>query len=118
VLFSNHGWILVLLLLAYFVGFNLLEATLPSWVSRVAPLSHRGLALGVYNTSQALGLFAGGALGGLALRHLGAQGVFECVLLLVVSWFLLAMGIKALPPRALPSASQQEPVDGSISQMQ
>lgn len=100
VLLADQGWAVVLLLLAYFVGFNLLEATLPSWVSRVAPLSHRGLALGVYNTSQALGLFAGGALGGLAFRHLGAQGVFEGVLLLVVLWFLLAMGIKALPPRA------------------
>lgn len=111
VLFADHGWAVVLLLLAYFVGFNLLEATLPSWVSRVAPLSHRGLALGVYNTSQALGLFAGGALGGLAFRHLGSQGVFEGVLLLVLLWFLLAMGIKSLPPRMAASA----PVEGSLN---
>lgn len=104
-LFANQGWAVVALLLAYFVGFNLLEATLPSWVSRVAPLSHRGLALGVYNTSQALGLFAGGALGGLAFRHLGAQGVFQGAFLLVVLWLLLAWGIKALParPRSSPS---------------
>ena len=101
VLFADQGWAVVVLLLAYFVGFNLLEATLPSWVSRVAPLSHRGLALGVYNTSQALGLFAGGALGGLAFRHLGAEGVFEGALLLVVLWLSLAWGIKALPPRAV-----------------
>jgi predicted MFS family arabinose efflux permease len=99
VLFAEQGWAVVVLLLAYFVGFNLLEATLPSWVSRVAPLSHRGLALGVYNTFQALGLFAGGALGGLAFRQFGAQGVFEGVLLLIVLWLLLAMGIKALPAR-------------------
>ena len=111
VLFANQGWAVVGLLLAYFVGFNLLEATLPSWVSRVAPLSHRGLALGVYNTSQALGLFAGGALGGLAHRHLGAQGVFEAVLLLIVLWFVVAFGIKALPPRS----SMAAPVPGSTS---
>lgn len=97
--FSGSGWGVVALLLMYFVGFNLLEATLPSWVSRVAPLSHRGLALGVYNTSQALGLFAGGALGGWALRNFGADGVFEGVLLLIALWFLAAAGIKALPPR-------------------
>ncbi len=115
VLFSSQGWALVALLLAYFVGFNLLEATLPSWVSRVAPLSHRGLALGVYNTSQALGLFAGGALGGLAFRHLGAQGVFEGALLLVVVWLLLAMGIKALPPRASAVVPVRTPADGSAS---
>jgi predicted MFS family arabinose efflux permease len=72
------------------------------------------LALGVYNTSQALGLFAGGALGGLALRHLGAQGVFEGVLLLVVVWFLLAMGIKALPPRAASTAVVNDPAGSSV----
>ncbi len=115
VLFANQGWAVVALLLAYFVGFNLLEATLPSWVSRVAPLSHRGLALGVYNTSQALGLFAGDALGGLMFRHLGAQGVFEGALLLVVVWLLLAMGIKALPPRVATVAEVQVPADSSTS---
>ena len=98
-LFANYGWAVVFLLLAYFVAFNLLEATLPSWVSRVAPPNQRGFALGVYNTSQALGLFAGGAIGGLMNRQFGAQGVFEATLLCVVLWFVLAMGIRALPPR-------------------
>ncbi|MFN4327260.1 MAG: MFS transporter [Limnobacter sp.] len=105
-LFSTQGWALVALLLAYFVAFNLLEATLPSWVSRVAPPSQRGFALGVYNTSQALGLFAGGSLGGLALRHWGPQGVFEAVLACVLLWLLLAVGIKALPPRQAPTPAQ------------
>ncbi|HEX4879341.1 MAG TPA: MFS transporter [Limnobacter sp.] len=117
VLANQHGWAVVALLLAYFVGFNLLEATLPSWVSRVAPLSHRGLALGVYNTAQALGLFAGGALGGLAHRHLGAQGVFEGVLLLVVLWFLMVRGIAALPPRsasAMPTPTSPTSTQSSI----
>lgn len=102
VVLAEHGWVLVALLLAYFISFNLLEATLPSWVSRVAPLSHRGLALGVYNTSQALGLFAGGALGGLAYRHVGAHGVFEGILACVLVWLLLAAGIRALPARVAP----------------
>lgn len=112
VLFSEQGWAMVFLLLVYFVGFNLLEATLPSWVSRVAPPSRRGFALGVYNTSQALGLFAGGALGGWAFRHLGAQGVFQAALLMVVVWFLLAVGIKALPHRSVsikPAGSPASP---------
>lgn len=96
---DGSGWLPVALLLLYFIGFNLLEATLPSWVSRVAPLSHRGLALGVYNTSQALGLFCGGAMGGYVSNHFGQQAVFEIVLACVVVWFLLAVGIKALPRR-------------------
>jgi predicted MFS family arabinose efflux permease len=96
---AKSEWLPVVLLLLYFIGFNLLEATLPSWVSRVAPLSHRGLALGVYNTSQALGLFCGGALGGYVSSHWGYQTVFEIVLACVVVWFLIALGIKALPRR-------------------
>lgn len=94
------------LLLIYFIGFNLLEATLPSWVSRVAPPNSRGLALGVYNTSQALGLFAGGALGGVVSRQWGQAVVFEGILACVVVWLLLVWGIKALPPRnTVPAAS-------------
>src|SRR5207244_10851527 len=60
----------IALLLAFFVAFNILEASLPSLVSRVAPPASRGTALGVYNTTQALGLFAGGAGGGWLGGHL------------------------------------------------
>ncbi len=55
----------------FFVAFNVLEATLPSLVSRLAPAELKGTALGVYNTTQALGLFAGGAVGGLGAVALG-----------------------------------------------
>ena len=57
-------WTLGLLLLVFFCGFNALEASQPSLVSRMAPASLRGAALGSYNMLQSLGLFAGGALGG------------------------------------------------------
>jgi predicted MFS family arabinose efflux permease len=53
-----------LLLFVFFCGFNVLEASQPSMASRVAPAGMRGTALGVYNSLQSLGLFAGGALGG------------------------------------------------------
>src|SRR5207247_6734434 len=52
---TNFG-MAVALLVAFFVAFNVLEASLPSLVSRVAPAASRGTALGVYNTTQALGL--------------------------------------------------------------
>lgn len=95
----DHGWAVVVLLGLFFVSFNLLEATLPSWVSRVAPLAYRGLALGVYNTSQALGLFTGGVLGGVVLGELGTAAVFQIILLAVVCWLCAAFGIQALPRR-------------------
>jgi hypothetical protein len=55
---------LALLLTLFFVAFNVLEATQPSWISRIAPPSSKGTALGVYNTLQSVGLFLGGVLGG------------------------------------------------------
>ena len=68
--------VLAALLFVFFCGFNVLEASQPSMVSRIAPPHARGAALGVYNTLQSLGLFAGGAVGGWLAKNVGAQGVF------------------------------------------
>ncbi|MCD0229283.1 MFS transporter, partial [Enterobacter hormaechei subsp. steigerwaltii] len=63
-------------LVVYFIGFNVLEASLPSMVSKIAPSDLKGTAMGVYNTMQSLGLFAGGAAGGLLFQKYGFSGVF------------------------------------------
>lgn len=82
-------------LVGFFVAFNILEALQPSLVSRVAPAQFKGLALGFYNTAQSLGIFMGGALGGL----LAAQGQSSTVLLaasaLAFVWFLTARGMSS-----------------------
>jgi predicted MFS family arabinose efflux permease len=85
-------------LLIYFVGFNYLEASLPSLVSKLAPLDQRGLSLGVYNTSQSLGLFLGGFVGGLIANYFGYQGTFFFCGLLVLIWFILSLTMK-MPER-------------------
>jgi hypothetical protein len=85
---------LVVMLLLFFVAFNILEASLPSLVSRMAPASARGTAIGVYNTTQSLGLFCGGALGGWLAQHYGAQSVFACGGALVAVWLALATTMK------------------------
>ena len=87
-------------LLGFFVAFNLLEAAIPSLVTRVAPARARGTALGVYNTTQAFGLFAGGALGGLLAKHYGAAGVFMAAAALGLVWAAVAAGMRIPPPRA------------------
>ena len=79
-------WVLAVLLFLFFCGFNVLEASQPSLASRLAPLGSRGAALGVYNTLQSLGIFAGGALGGLLLKSVGASGVFLASTLLMLAW--------------------------------
>jgi MFS family permease len=91
---------LVSLLLAFFVAFNILEASQPSLVSRLAPAGARGAALGVYNTMQAIGLFAGGAGGGLLAQHFGGPAVFSAGCVVTVAWLIIASSMKRLPRRA------------------
>jgi MFS family permease len=86
---------LVALLLAFFVAFNILEASLPSLVSRVARPESRGTALGVYNTTQSLGLFAGGALGGWLAQHFGDEAVFVFGIAVVALWLVATYGMRA-----------------------
>jgi MFS family permease len=86
----------------FLVGFNLLEALLPSWVSRIAPVSERGLALGLYTTSQSLGLFLGGLLGGVAARWFGLEGVFWGCSLVLICWMFVAKGQVEIGSRAAP----------------
>jgi len=96
---SMHWMVLVALLLAFFVSFNILEACQPSLVSRIAPPAAKGAALGVYNTLQALGLFCGGALGGWAQQHFGPGSVFALGAVLTVVWIIIAASMKHLPRR-------------------
>lgn len=88
--------LLGLLLFVFFCGFNALEATQPSLVSRMAPASLRGAALGTYNTLQSLGLFAGGALGGLLAKWAGAPGLFAATALLAVLWLLVTWPLRPI----------------------
>jgi len=75
----------------FFSAFNLLEAALPSLVSRLAPAHLRGAAMGAYSTSQFLGAFVGGAVGGIALGRLGTDGVFLCAAALTLLWLPLVL---------------------------
>jgi MFS family permease len=85
------------LLLVFFAAFNVLEATVPSMVSRLAPADVKGTALGLYNTVQALGLFAGGALGGWASSRFGGVSVFVLCAGVMVVWWVVAAGQRRWP---------------------
>jgi MFS family permease len=87
---------LTLLMLAFFVGFNALEALLPSLVSRIAPAQGRGVAIGVYNTTQTLGVFFGGVLGGWLAGRYGAHAVFLASAVLCTLWLVAAIAMR--PP--------------------
>ena len=81
--------IMGVLMFLFFVGFNVLEASQPSLVSRMAPPHLRGAALGAYNTLQSLGLFAGGFLGGVLAQWGGMPALFTATTALMVLWLVL-----------------------------
>jgi predicted MFS family arabinose efflux permease len=89
-------------LLIYFVGFNLLEALQPSLVSRFAKES-KGTALGVYNTTQSIGLFSGAAIGGYLMDSHGDLSVFAMGAILLVCWLIIAWSMGEMPTRATES---------------
>jgi MFS family permease len=90
-------WIIETLLFLFFCGFNILEATQPSLTSKIAPQNSRGTAMGVYNTLQSLGIFAGGALGGWINKALGPVGLFGACGALLLIWFLVAWPMNYQP---------------------
>ena len=94
-------WMIVAWLGCYFVAFNILEATLPSIISKIAPADAKGTAIGVYNTAQSFGLFLGAAAGGLLYTHFGSIGVFSFTGAMMFSWLLLALTM--VPPDSVKS---------------
>ena len=110
---------IVILLLGFFVAFNILEASLPSLVSRTAPASAKGAALGVYNTTQSLGLFVGGAAGGWLMQHHGRAPVFAFGAVLIALWGIAAIGMR-VPRRAARGGAEAVsgvvPADGAVRQ--
>jgi predicted MFS family arabinose efflux permease len=88
-------------LFVFFMAFNLLEASLPSLISKESNASSKGTAMGVYSTSQFLGAFIGGAAGGLLLQAFGFSGVLAMMGVVLVLW----LGVALSMPRPSHAAS-------------
>ena len=89
--FTAAGPLFYVSLWLFFVGFNYLEATLPSLVSKAVFAGGRGTAMGIYSSCQFLGAFVGGAGGGYVLQHWGAMGLLALCLVPGVAWLLLCL---------------------------
>ena len=83
----------VFMMFVFFTAFNLLEAMLPSLISRIAPADCRGTAMGFYSSSQFFGAFLGGALGGVLHQYAGTHAVFLCSAIGAALWLLLALSM-------------------------
>jgi predicted MFS family arabinose efflux permease len=102
---AQAWWPLLICLTLFFVFFNVLEALQPSLVSRAAPPHLKGLALGLYNTAQAFGLFFGGVLGGWVSQHQGVQAVFWGLTAVSAVWLIATWGLHVnMPERSKPMA--------------
>jgi len=88
------------ILFVYFLGFNILEASQPSLVSKLAPGTRKGAAVGVYNTTQSIGLALGGVVGGWLLKIDGSSAVFFTCSGLVFCWLIIAANMKQPPRKA------------------
>ena len=100
-LYHFHGSLtgIVIFLWLFFCGFNLLEATLPSLISKTAPGDMKGTAMGIYSTSQFLGAFVGGTFGGWCYGEWGIASVFVLCTVVTLIWLLIAMSMST--PRYL-----------------
>jgi MFS family permease len=96
------------LMVAFFLAFNVLEALLPSLVSRIAPAHARGTAIAVYNTTQTLGLFVGGMIGGWLAKNHGPQAVFSTCAGLAAIWLLAAAGMRPLAPKRVNELAESD----------
>ncbi len=100
-----------LALLLFFIAFNLLEAMLPSLISKTAPLAAKGTAMGVYSSVQFLGAFVGATAGGFLMQYFGGNAVLIFAIVLLILWLLVAVGMQspaAVRTRLYPMPSMDE----------
>lgn len=101
VVFLAHpgsGIVVILALVIFFSGFNLLEATLPSLVSKAAPAEAKGTAIGIFSSAQFFGMFLGGTVGGFAHSAFGLTGLFGFTVAAGASWFAVMATMPPPPP--------------------
>lgn len=109
-LFHHNIWIMAFLLFVFFTAFTFLEACLPSLISKQAPTGTKGTAMGIYSTSQFLGIFLGGIFGGWVLGHFGGNEIFFGSGLLCLIWLAIAFTMrepgaqKIIEPNLVPSS--------------
>lgn len=94
-MFNKNFWGLCTALTLFFTAFNILEANLPSLISRIAPAGAKGTASGIYSSIQFFGTFVGAAVGGWLSQHYGMSAVFIFCAALVFIWLIVAWGMQA-----------------------
>jgi MFS family permease len=87
---GSNPYVVVAGLVVFFSGFNIMEASLPSLITKTAPAGSTGTATGIYSSSQFLGIFAGGVFGGWVHQAAGTAAVFFFASAVAIVWLLVA----------------------------
>ncbi|TKB56028.1 MFS transporter [Ferrimonas aestuarii] len=111
--YADHSlWALGVATLVFFTGFNYMEASLPTLISRFSPPGDKGSAMGIYSTSQFLGAFLGGSVGGGMYTVFGGEGVFLACAALTTLWLLPMFGLKN--PKSVKSITMDAAVEDDV----
>ncbi|MCP9266764.1 MFS transporter [Xenorhabdus sp. XENO-1] len=94
---GSHLWGIFVGIQVFFLAFNIMEAILPSLISKEAPAGYKGTAMGVYSTSQFLGVALGGFFGGMLYELQGASLVFMGGIVLTALWFIISLTLRQPP---------------------
>ncbi len=92
---EQHFYLFFAAMVIYFWGFNFLEASLPSMVSKISHSQVKGTSMGVFSSSQFLGAFAGGVIAGLLVENLDQYAVFMFAFIMFLIWFLVAFSMRS-----------------------
>jgi MFS family permease len=87
---AGNLYVLLAALVVFFSAFNVMEASLPSLITKAAPADAKGTAMGLYSSAQFLGIFVGGIVGGWAHLQGGTGGVFALTAALALAWLIAA----------------------------
>ncbi|WP_438971660.1 MFS transporter [Methylophaga sp.] len=94
-LMPNSLFTILFSLWLFFTAFNILEASLPSMMSKLSPIENKGTAMGIYSSAQFIGAFIGGALGGILYTSFGLEGIFTASAVIIVIWLIIILPMQA-----------------------
>ena len=92
---SQNFMVFFVSMVMFFWGFNFLEASMPSLVSKLSNPLNKGMSMGVFSSSQFLGAFTGGVAAGFLLQNFDQNAVFLFAFIMFLIWFLVAFSMQA-----------------------
>jgi predicted MFS family arabinose efflux permease len=92
--FSTTLWLFGAGVIFFFIGFNMFEPLLQSFVSKFAKAHQKGAALGIANTFAYVGMGVGATLAGKIFEYGNVSAVAIAVLVVSIFWAIWIVGMR------------------------